>query len=345
MAKGDPREELDPALQRALDAWRVEPARAEFRAALRGSFVAGAPARHEAGPAEDAAAAGEALRAVLDPFVPRAREAFREELRAKFVRGGGAHAHARPTPSSPLRAPAGRARASARRSGAGRRAPSAPRVARAQRTRLLVAGGLLATAAALVLLLLVRRAPASPWSVDPRSFAAAGLAVDGVALRAEDGPAELAARLVGARELRVDGAPLRLDLADVLTVEIAPGSVLDLGAVADPHSDLSLAGARGAFRLATGPGYRRGEQRLEFRTPSVTARVVGTVFGIDCYEDLVCVCCCEGEVATVLASGEAHTVRAGETQFAMRDGTTSFQQGFEPHQAPLREFAASVRSR
>jgi len=339
MARGDPEEELDPALRTALDAWRVEPARAAFRAELGESFRRGA-APGDAASAAEGEPPDAALRAVLDPFAPRARDEFRAALRARFVREDAAPAAAR---GEQARVRGDHARVQRRGAGARPRSPAAPRGARSQRTRTLVAGGLFAAAAAVALVVFLRRAPSSPWSVDARVFAAAGLAVDGVPLRAGAEPAELAARLRGARELSVEGAPLRLALADVLTVEIAPGSLLDLSGIDDPRADLVLAGARGAFRLATGPGYRRGDQSLEFRTPRIRARVVGTVFGVDCYEDLVCICCCEGEVATVLASGEEHTLRAGDTQFAPADGTTSFQQGFEPHQGPLRELAASTR--
>lgn len=304
----DPRPEAE--LARGLDALRPA-ARPEFRATLREGFRAGAQGVQGAQGADGTEVADPepALARALDRLEPRPRPEFRAALRALFV--GAAARGTRP------------------------------------RLRLVVGGSalLLAAAAALVLWVLGPSPGSRPgWTVDPRVYVADALTIDGRLVPADAQPERVRELLVGAQEVGALGSGVRLVLGDLFVVELEPDSTLDLSRMPpDPREGrLVLAAQSGVFRFATGPGFPGRE--LRFEAPDVHVEVVGTVFGIDCFEAMTCVCVQEGTVRTTprvdapgYAAGE---VGARETNLFHRDGTPLFEaRDYEPHQEPLRRLA------
>ncbi len=318
----DPEPELEPELKRAIDAWQPAPARAAFREQLRALFLGA-----EATGVDDAAPAGKepapALTEALDAYLPEARAEFRDSLRAAFV--SGAIAQQSSTAGS-----------------AAEREESAPRVAQAHRgrwrLRLLGVGGLLATAAALVLWVLQ---PVHPrWSFDPEGFVAAGLSIDGITLSADTPLSEVDELLSTANSVSTTNALVRLVLGELLMIEMAEFSTLDLSLMpADlSRGDLVLRAREGSFRLVTGPEFKVSQRTLRVETDDVDVEVVGTVFGVELFPTFTCVCCLEGEVATRLKNEPATlgTVRGESTNIVYKDGTPVKQTRFEPHMLRLR---------
>lgn len=258
------------------------------------------------------------LAPALDSYAPVARPEFRRELRAQFLAGED-------------------------RTLAG----SAP--VRHRRWRLLAGGlgGALAAAAAVVLWLM---GPAAPiWRIDARDggFAAAGLVIDGSPVSADATAAEVERALATADTVHTAENGVRLVYGDLFVVEVDPDSQLDLrplkaGPEAGPEAGRDrfvLAGDRGGFRFATGPGLRPPERTLEFRTPRVSVEVLSTVFEVDVSETYTCICCCEGQVKTVPLragglAGLAGLVGRGETHIVMDDGTVD-ETRVPMHQARL----------
>lgn len=326
-----PDEQLLEELSPALDAWTPPGARVAFREGAHARFVAGE------------------LTEALETFTPRPRDEFRAGLRDAFLAGGAAGSdEAAELPELPSRAV---------RTDRPPALQRAPRAARATRTRfrLLVGGGLASVAAAAAIVLWLLQPGAMSWRVEAQGFSAAGILVDGVALAEDASPAELERLLDGAQSLRSGTQALRMVLGgDVAVVELGPGSEVDLSGVPEARDeDIHFAGDEGAFRIATGGGYRRESQRLTFRAHDVTVQVTGTVFGVDLYGDDVCVCCCQGTVR-VQAPGvegpgtedEVHEsfLAAGETRYVHADGRSSFVEDLEDHQAPLRALGEFART-
>lgn len=286
---------------------------------------------------------GERLRSALDGFAPKARPGFREELAARLAAGvdptleealDGLQPEAREEFRAQLR---GRFVRPARPSR--RRTPASPR-----RTNLrLVAGGLVAAAAALVLWILWPADAAPRFVVDDASFVAAGLSIDGEAVTASITPAEFARRLAGAGSVATGEHRLRFLFEDQFVVELDPATRLDLSGLASAEGPRVLAndGSAGGYRVATTVRFDRA-RGLEFRTPARSMRVVGTVFGVDVYDpETVCICCRRGEVRTFCPKGltPEESVVSDGTLFA--SGTDlSRKHRFEDHQGPLRDLHA-----
>lgn len=316
-------EQLDPALARALDAQGMPPARPAFRAELREAFLTGV-----FGDEQD-----ELLERALTGHgrVPAARPEFRAELRRSFLEAGraaGARTPARPTPARRTaredRGPAAR-----------RRGPSTSR-----RPWTLLAGGLLTAAAALLLVLL------GPWSAtatDPTgslwrlagAAPAQGLLVDGSPWGGQE-------PLAGARRVRTGPERARLVLGRQLVVELGPDSELVL---ADPGTPGALVfeGERGHLRFATGPDLDPGRGLL-VRTRDAEVEVLGTVFGVDVYDEGTCVCCTRGEVQVrSRATGEDQRVAALGRGFVTADeGALLAGEIAADHREPLDELGGDL---
>ncbi len=251
------------------------------------------------------------LAAVLDAHRPVAREEFRAQLRSRFVAG----------------------------------AEEAPAASAPPRPRLLIGTLTGALAAAAVLIVWFVTSGGGPrWTVELEEFVAEGIKVDGEVLPADADPEAFAQLLAGAEDLETGEHPLRLRLAELFVIELDSDTHLDLsGLSADPaQGSLVLAGDRGGYRIATGPAFAPGNHVLEFNTPQCDVRVLGTVFGIDVFDNgLVCVCCFEGTVETRPCGKPAATpelVLKRQTLMASPAGLAR-KVDFEPHQKPLRELA------
>ena len=295
---------------RALDSWRPPGARRGFREELRARFLAA-----EAEDGEDEAALAPALDAVR---TPAARPAFRAALRERFVAGEEDTA-----------------------------GEMEDEVGGRPRLRLLAGGGLIAAAAALVLFWLLPSG-APRWSLLNRESALAGLTVDGEPLPAGTDAAGVAERLASARLVGTGAETVRLVLGELFVIELDPDTTLDLSRLpADLDDDpLVLYGERGGFRIATGPAFDPARRRLEFHTPDVDVAVVGTVFGVDCYPGVTCVCCMEGRVAVAprIAGYEDGHVEAAHTVLFHGNGDPRQEMvDYEPHQKLLRPLASYWR--
>lgn len=306
---GAAEEPIDPELQRALDALRPH-ARPEFRDTLRRSFV---EAAEPAGDADLAERVEPPLARALEALAPRARPEFRERLRERFLAGTGDEALPR-----------------RRRSAAG-----SPRI--------LVGVGALAAAAALVLWLDTLTSEAPSWRV-VGAGAAGGLVVDGTPV---NGSAGELARLLGAdaRVVRTADEPLRLVYRDELLIEVDPRSELDLSGVRGDGADppFTLRASDGGVRVATGPGFEHGRDGLLVLARGTRIEVTGTVFGVDCLDGAICVCCCEGEVLAVRGD-ERDTVPCGATLYLKDGEPAATRDDYRAHQEPLEALAELKRT-
>lgn len=293
-----------------------------FQASLRAAFVSG---RFEGD--QDV---GEPLESMLRSWAPEpARPAARRAAQRALVEGwsegeGEADAVAAPAAGAPRVVAVRRDRSDGRH--AARRSRSAPAPARAtsHRLRLLVGGSLLATAAALVLLLrggLGVEPPAPAWILDVASAKTVaepggleGLLVDG---RAMTSLTDLEAALADARRIEVGPNQVRVLRDDRYVLELAAGTTVEIS----PDGG-EIVAESGSIRIATGPGFDAARP-LAVLTPHVRAEVAGTVFGVDIGADYSCVCCVEGSVRTepIGANLAALEIDGGETRVVKLDDT------------------------
>lgn len=292
-------------------------ARPEFRSELRESFLGAA-----------------AVEGHLDGFEPEARDEFRDELRAKFAVAAKPQ-RLRPVKQSPVKQSSKRpTRTSARH-----RSRSEEPAERRSLPTWAWAGPVALAAALAVLLFLLPPGEDTPAFQVHSSFVAAGIQVNGEAFDGD--AASFATTLAGADTITAGDAPLRLMFRDQFLIEVDPKATLDVSGLWSEEGAYVLAatGDPGAFRVATAAGFDGSVRPLEFHTPARNLQVVGTVFGVDVFdENTVCICCCEGEVHTSCPAGARadQAVTGGETLVTTSQGLMS-KDGMEAHQAPLRD--------
>jgi len=337
-----------------LGAWVVPEARAEFRAGLRDAFVQG---NFGAPSVADDDGHISALEEELGPYLeqvaaPPARQPFVRDLREEFVAGRSAV----PTPR-PIR-----------------RAQRVPRRARSLSMRWrLVTGGLLAAAAAVLLLSrpkIVVPTPGVPAPGDPVTpvalaqpvawaavpgvdLVASGLTIDGESVvgldarQAEDKLRTATAIVTGGEAARfVMGEYFVLELAANSSIELLENSQLTQDGAPDAgfgHPEARrfiLRGDQGAVRVATGPSFPGSRMTVE--APFMEVDVVGTIFGIDVFKgQATCLCCAEGTVEVrPLVDGHEHSqeIEAGASEL-VGPGFANSKPIADEHLAPLEQLA------
>ena len=233
------------------------------------------------------------------------------------------------------------------------------------RFRLVAFGGVLAAAAAVMLMLQrpevedpaagsspgVARvetstvAAASAWELDTTvgdgEALLASIRLDGNVVASMD---EFRSQIATADRVESVGVDLRIRHNDDFVIELGAGaSVLLNGWLTEPKDGESrvLFAESGSVRVATGPGFESiGSMVLE--TPHVRTEVAGTVFGVDVTERFTCVCCLEGAVHTQqLIGGRAvGDVHAGQTWIAMAGNPSPWRKPIvASHRGPLEELA------
>ncbi|MEZ6006012.1 MAG: hypothetical protein R3F33_17755 [Planctomycetota bacterium] len=301
-----PQREPEGEFERVLNAWQAP----EPPASLRSPFPVPQPA-------EDSAGAARSLGMLLRGFeAPEPSAELRAAVRAAF-----------------LGAPVARVQAGARTK------PRSTPPARRPRWGLY---SLLAVAALLLVWF------AGPWrsASDPgpvwSRVAGDGTLLDGANRSVVVDSTSDA--LSGARVLTAGAGGLRIAFGDRFQVELTEGSALDVSAVGTTPGqfELAMVGEQGGYVLQTGPGFRKGQDRLSLRTPEGEVTVRGTVFAVDRYADTpdsaggTCVCCLHGMVEVHDQRGGSWNTGAGRSVFVFSDGSEAAERPVpEPHHRPM----------
>ncbi len=221
-------------------------------------------------------------------------------------------------------------------------AAPAPEPAPRRRFGLVLLGGALAAAAAIVLVFLLKRAPEPTWVVLDGS-GTGSVRIDGRPFDGADRQG-VADALLSAREIETSTTPLRVLLRDEMVLELGPRTRLSQVRLAAAGA-WSLRADAGSLRVATGP--RFGGRGLAVHTADLALDVTGTIFAVDVDDHGSCVCCLEGSVACKPdGSDAARPVESGRMCFAYRDRSApSWGAGYEPHGRPLAALQAWARER
>ena len=335
--------------------------RSEFRQSLRERFMAATP-----GSFSEEHLVGEPTVAKLrawcaeDPSIE-----FRERLRESFL-AVGVSSEGDSTPVHQLKPLTSQTH---ERAAAGS-APSRLAAGERGRLRLVAFGGVLAAAAAVVLMLQRPAvgdsavgdsavgstsglagietntvAAASAWELDTtlggEEALVASVRLDGKPVASMD---EFRSRIATADRVESVGADIRIRHNDDFVIELGAGaSVLLNGWAEEPEDGEArvLFAESGSVRVATGPGFESiGSMILE--TPHVRTEVAGTVFGVDVTKGFTCVCCLEGAVHTQqLIGGRAvGDVYPGQTWIAMAGSPSPWRKPIiASHRGPLEQLA------
>lgn len=260
---------------------------------------------------------------------PAARPEFRARLQRRFVQGEaaleGSLARALESAPLPVARPEFRAALGSRFRGAAEptRVPRPARHAR-WRWRLVAAA---AAAAAVVVVLRPWRTSAGPrWRLDP-ALASAAIAIDGRSFASSD---ELDEALADAETVSSGARAARLFYADRLVLELEPESAVAIEGLDAPVPRLVV--QRGSVCVATGPGFTGST--LTVAAPHLELEIVGTIFGIDVYEEATCLCVTEGAVRARPDQGAELVVEAGGS-FVVGPGLYTSQEIPPSHAVPL----------
>ncbi|MDF1837673.1 MAG: FecR domain-containing protein [Planctomycetota bacterium] len=344
---GIPQGASDPSdrLESVLRAQPVEPARKDFRTALKAQFLAGEAVESESeGPAGEL---HESFGEVLScEKAPAPDPDFRNRMRGQFL---GSKDNALEQSQEDGAAPVSESgpRRDARSQTTASSAASQSEPVRQVRSRgsapkkpgtLLQFWAPMAAAAALLLFFLgpkflgggQKKVPFEPnlvaWSL-PDDLTGLEWTIDGESVDPASSPEEIGERLSQAKSVAaVDGGGLRLAYGRYFQVAVAEGSALDLSGLSQVASNtdfqLGMVGESGGFYIQTGPDFKSKNCELTFQTPDAEVGVLGTVFAIDRYTaeqggEGTCVCCSEGNVKVVDAFEGQFEAGAGKSCFVM----------------------------
>ena len=289
-------------LRAALDSVQAVPARAEFKAQLAKSFLAGC---HVSAESVGSSSEGASADAVLDAWqVPMARPEFREALRAQFLA----------------------------------EEPVSDNVAPIHSIRAYLAVAVAAAALVLFWFAPWKSAIHEGWHAIGFDHAKATpvVAIDGEDVPYTDFAAlnsafhrgcQIETSTEALQVLRVEEGVL-LEIAEATRLEVA--RIVGKGDAMDLHFVITT----GAFRVATGLEFKG---RILIQTPDAEIELAGRSLGIDVLDNGTCLCVLEGEAKMTATdgTGELHLL-SNSTAFFPRAGSEGkMVEGMVHHGDPL----------